>query len=341
MNRIQPRDGVRGIAILLVCLHHYDSKMKAGWVGVELFFVLSGFLITSILIQRENDPNRMRYFYIRRAKRILPLFIIAVLIQSVLEHGFLAHNWYWYALFLMNVRETLTNTTWIRSLWSLAIEEHFYLLWPMLFFALSRRNSARLLIAVLCISPFLRLAFTPVFSSYVPIYFLTPFRLDGLASGALLAILVHHQKMNIKPWVLTLGLALSLPIAYLSVHMIPGFYREANSMLFNSLGYSLVTLTATAFVLLAYMVGDSVIRKVLTFRPLMHMGTISYFVYIFHPLFLHVPFHNFLLNRLAAFGALVVVASGSWYLFEKPILRTTFWERPRVPAQVLAGADRS
>src|ERR1700761_4362959 len=129
-KRIRPLDGVRGVSIVLVLLHHTIPFMEAGWWGAELFFVLSGFLITSILIERETAPNRMQYFYARRAKRILPPLILIVAIESFAVRGFWAHNWYWYTFFLMNVRETFAPVGVLRNLWSLAVEEHFYLIWP-------------------------------------------------------------------------------------------------------------------------------------------------------------------------------------------------------------------
>ncbi len=330
MHRIKPLDGVRGIAILLVLGHHTLEIMKAGWIGVDVFFVLSGFLITSILIDRESSANRMRYFYVRRAKRILPLLILIVVIESCFKHGFFVHNWYWYTFFLMNVRETVEPVGVLRNLWSLAIEEHFYLVWPTLFYFLGRRRAAQTLMVILLISPILRFAFTPVFKTYLPIYFLTPFRLDGLAGGSLLSILVHQGRLRFQPRVLATILALCAPLSYIAVHFIPGFYREADSRLFNSIGYSLITLMACAFILLAYYSHDNVWGKILTFKPLMYLGTISYFVYLFHAAIIHyLPLPTIGEKRFFGVSLAILAGTASWYLFERPILRTKAWEKPR------------
>ncbi len=331
MKRIKALDGVRGIAVLLVLGHHTLETMKAGWVGVEVFFVLSGFLITSILIDRESSPNRMRYFYVRRAKRILPPLILLIAIESLFKRGFFLHNWYWYTFFLMNVRETIEPVGVLRNLWSLAIEEHFYLVWPALFYALGRRRAAQILVAILVISPILRFAFTPEFKTILPIYFLTPFRLDGLAAGSLLSILVHQNRLKFQPRVLTAILALCAPLSYFAVHFIPGFYREANSRLFNSIGYSLVTLMACTFILLAYSSKDTIWEKILSFKPLIFMGTISYFVYLFHSAFIHyLRLPNVFEKRLGGLCLTILAGTASWYLIERPILRTKLWEKPRL-----------
>jgi peptidoglycan/LPS O-acetylase OafA/YrhL len=253
-----------------------------------------------------------------------------VAIESLAKHGFWAHNWYWYTFVLMNVRETFAPVGVLRNLWSLAVEEHFYLIWPTVFYLLGRKRAAQVLVAILIISPILRLAFTPIFKSYIPIYFLTPFRLDGLAAGALAAILVRQGRLNLSPRPLALGLAACGPIAYLSVHFIPGFYREANSLLFNSIGYSLITLVACAFVLLAYSTRSPAFGKALTFGPLVYMGTISYFVYLFHSAIIHyVPLHVPAEKAAAGVGITILAATCSWYFYERPILKTKFWERPR------------
>jgi peptidoglycan/LPS O-acetylase OafA/YrhL len=275
----------------------------------------------------------MRYFYIRRAKRILPLLVLIVTIESFFKHGFFLHNWYWYAFFLMNIRETIEPVGVLRNLWSLAIEEHFYLIWPALFFALDRKRAARFLIAILLVSPILRFIFTPLFRTPLPIYFLTPFRLDGLAAGSLLSILVHQNRLNYRPRLLMSLLLLCAPLSYAAVHFIPGFYREANSPIFNSIGYSLIVLIASTFVLLAYQSQGTILGNILSFKPLTFMGTISYFVYLFHSAIIHyLPIPT--IGEKRAIGVCLTVLAGtvSWYLIEQPILRSRFWEQSHVEA---------
>jgi len=196
-------DVVRGIAVLLVLFLHgmalplqgelstfgrvlYDLS-QYGWVGVNLFFVLSGFLITGILLDSRHRPDYFRRFYIRRALRILPALYALLLILEITglaSSPFIAVSF----LFLANFAGFLGITKGYGVLWSLAVEEHFYMLWPFIVRKCSLRKLLTLTIVIFLGSPFLRilLLVNPVPQHYASFY--TWFNLDGLGLGALLAI---------------------------------------------------------------------------------------------------------------------------------------------------------
>jgi peptidoglycan/LPS O-acetylase OafA/YrhL len=219
LDRHAPRlDGLRGIAILLVVLYHtcryplattpgeqaFITVVSMGWMGVDLFFVLSGFLITSILVRQRESPSYFRTFYARRVIRIFPLYYAAlVLFLYVLPpltgnpEGFWTEGsdretlWYW--LFLSNFQNAFTGNWqhhFLEVTWSLAIEEQFYLFWPLLVWTTSRAGLVKSCVAIMVGSLALRLAVLWIGAPNDQfLYTFTPCRLDELAAGALVAVL--------------------------------------------------------------------------------------------------------------------------------------------------------
>lgn len=214
-------DGVRGLAILMVLVFHFVgntlpstpvervivSVTNYGSYGVELFFVLSGFLITGILYDAQNKPHYFRNFYIRRVLRIFPLyygvlalvFIVAPLIPQLqgptLDYLVDRQAWAWlYAVNIYIGRTGDWSFSYLDHFWSLAIEEHFYLFWPLVVFLLARRP--RVLIAASLATSLgamlARLIGSLVGLSWWTTYVITPFRLDGLALGAFLAVIARQ-----------------------------------------------------------------------------------------------------------------------------------------------------
>jgi peptidoglycan/LPS O-acetylase OafA/YrhL len=192
-------DGLRGIAILLVLFQHspLHSLFPFGWTGVDLFFVLSGFLITGILLTTTGTPRYFLNFYARRALRIWPLYFafvafafgIAPLLFSALarqDHNLLPL----YLLYLQNFAqaEGLAGPAILGVTWSLAIEEQFYFVWPFVVRFCSLPKLGWIAAAVISVSPLLRYALIRIGASPQFIYVATFTRLDALAIGALIAI---------------------------------------------------------------------------------------------------------------------------------------------------------
>ncbi|MGH9480062.1 MAG: acyltransferase family protein, partial [Terriglobales bacterium] len=205
-------DGLRGLAIALVLLHHCAPRLVTlglgavadwGWTGVDLFFVLSGFLITGIVLDGRQAPLFFRNFYARRGLRILPVFAL-VLVVNIVVYG-RGNTWsrpgpYWlyFVLFIHNLTPGLTGT--IYPSWSLAIEEQFYAVWAPVARRLPARAMALLLLAVLAAEPWVR---------HHVSWFVTTntlYHLDGLAIGALIALALRCRAWTRLRWA-SLGLA--------------------------------------------------------------------------------------------------------------------------------------
>lgn len=208
-SRMPELDSVRGVAILLVVFYHgyfwscgvtglgtvaraFVEITRMGWLGVNLFFVLSGFLITGILMDSKCDEDYFRRFYARRALRILPAYygiLLILLIAGLKPFSFLVLSFF----YLSNVTPLFGVAQSYAPLWSLAVEEHFYLLWPTIVRKFSTRRIEQIAIGVVCVVPALRFAsYSLGWRTGLSEY--TWLVADGLAMGAWLAVLAR------KPW---------------------------------------------------------------------------------------------------------------------------------------------
>jgi peptidoglycan/LPS O-acetylase OafA/YrhL len=322
--RIAQLDGLRAAAVMMVFIGH-GFRSKLLWSGVDLFFVLSGFLITGILLQERHERSWNRYFssfYTRRARRILPPYLMFLALTSILFGiGWLRH-WYLYA-FLMNTTSFfhLAGVYSHGVLWSLAVEEQFYLLWPVAVYLLSEMAIAWLAFGVVVAAPLLRGIATAYFPNNWDIYSGTPFRMDLLASGALIALAWRIKPDSVKRFgVLGLLLAgvVAIPLGLLSMH--PWFQPGAKTILVNVWLYESTLLIYVGVLLWAL---SDRFCGLLKQRPLVYLGRISYTVYLIHGAFIVVmrkyTSHSSL-AWLLALGITILYATLSWLFIEKPIL---------------------
>jgi peptidoglycan/LPS O-acetylase OafA/YrhL len=341
-NRVPQLDALRGIAILLVILHnesnvfpslHLERVFANGWMGVDLFFVLSGFLITGILIDDRSSDRYFTSFYARRCLRIWPLYYSLLLFMFVIvpwlrpsEAGTVfgkSSPWWAYPLFLQNfLVVSPTNAAGpLAVTWSLAIEEQFYLVWPWVIRYWSLAQVRTLALAVICVSPLARfcLSFFDV-NLYTNVFC----RLDGLMAGAVLAIAVRTQERQPSrrvsyAWT---TLMVCLPLAFVT-----------ESMNARWIVFSLSALSSAALVYIALLSSGVFARRVLNNAFVVYTGTISYGLYLLHK----IPFDAakpFLVDRrpLLALPLLLAACYGvawlSWISLEKPFLRLKRHFRP-------------
>jgi len=333
MKRIPQLDGLRGIAILMVFLYH-ALQVPVFWSGVDLFFVLSGYLITGILLglkEKQSDPaiglHLSRSFYIRRACRILPPFIAFLGMVTLFFHVPWARLWYWYAFFDANLASATHHDS-VRAmvpLWSLAVEEQFYFVWPWVVLAASQKTLKRIALGLVLTAPVLRAICTPAFSSQWPIYALTPFRMDTLACGALIALLVRSDMGWIDrnhyraAWFTCAAGAIFMMLSALHT-----FRWTANRILFNTLGYSLIVAIFGGTLVFVLGSEEGLVRSILSARPLRYLGLISYTFYLYHwgvLILLEQRTHISFLVYPLGFVITGAMAAISWRFFETPILR--------------------
>jgi len=342
-------DVLRGVAVLAVVVFHGTAFSALdvqwgglianwvygltawGWLGVNLFFVISGFLITGILDDTSESPNFYKRFYIRRALRILPAYLAVLALAWAT--GFVTPNYIGVCLlFLANMPGLLLRHGYLLygPFWSLAVEEQFYLLWPALYRRLGRRRMLALSLGLLALCPVLRaLAFMHLLHTGDPLS-KTWMVADNLALGALLAILVRLPGV-------TAGQIAALGWAFLAVGsggLAALFSRDrmgAEDVLRNSVGMSCFLLLCGAAVVAALCLFRSqALPRWL--RGVVFFGDISYGLYLVHLLLLQIYDRAFgtgfttdwrllLLRFVVANGAAVVLAVASRRWFEDPILR--------------------
>jgi peptidoglycan/LPS O-acetylase OafA/YrhL len=363
--RIPELDGLRGFAILLVIsihyfydpgpnlprgLHYLQSFFALGWTGVDLFFVLSGFLIGGILLDVRASPNYFKTFYIRRFFRIVPLYylwLFCLIALVFLGDSFLpsqtqstqpAIDWQIWAhfLFLQNLWSNHYSTLagwWLAVTWSLAIEEQFYLAVPFLVRFLSRQYLIIFLSFVILAAPCCRiLARTLVPISSDAIYRLTPFRADALALGILAAI--FWRDLEFQAWLFRNKNLLYSVFALLLAGMaaLGIWFQSPDRLLTQTVGYSWIALfyASLLFIVLADTPGP--IARLARIGWLREWGRISYCIYLIHAAVKYFCFHLLVENashvtqwRTASAVVLAVVitfslAKLSWRFFEAPLL---------------------
>jgi peptidoglycan/LPS O-acetylase OafA/YrhL len=313
-------DGLRALCVLIVFLFHH-GLLAAGWVGVEVFFALSGFLITRILRGAAGQPNYWSGFYAKRVTRILPPVVLLLVIVFI-EKGPVTYSYLAYLLFAGNFIELTSHAIWqLSPLWSLAIEEHFYMVWPSAIQRLSRRSLIRLLLALIVAEPFVRALATEVITHAYgalrqwnnPIFLLTPFRLDALLAGALLALSLEGKSVvpMLKRWSLP-GSVLLFAVFLGLEAMFPGFRRTSNSLAFNSLAYSLTAVASALLIAHLVLIPEGWLAKLLSRKPIVYLGTISYGMYLFQ------------LPIKAAIAALLPHAGSATYLLMDTVATVAF-----------------
>jgi peptidoglycan/LPS O-acetylase OafA/YrhL len=349
-RRIPELDGLRGVAVLSVMLCHFSifwlphssEWMKLafrGWIGVDLFFVLSGFLITGILIDTKGSRSFFRSFYARRALRILPVYYISLAVvftMASVTSGFMAKSlrgeqaWYW--LYVSNWRTAFGHSYNVLShFWSVSIEEQFYAVWPLIVFLVPRRKLGWICVAAVAVSLGLRnLPIVQAIASTHPDfpYRLTPLRLDSLAVGALVAVALRDERLK--------GLAerLAVPVLVVSAAAAASILAISPAPTFPLMVRAGYTSLALAFGACVYFAGTRAF-PILRWKPLLSCGKYCYAIYIFHfpvgalgaQLLDRVPAAKAVpggVKMVAAAACTYAMAWASWHLVENH-----FWKLKR------------
>lgn len=298
-------DGLRGVAILLVIASHYLGQnwriATVGWTGVSLFFVLSGFLITGILLDEKDKPHYFRNFYARRTLRIFPLYYLVLILAFVVAPLIPALNteayrevasrqaWLWtymmniYASFYSEIGHNPFAGDWLEMLhfWSLAVEEQFYLVWPLVVLFTTRRQLLGVCVVCILGAWGLRVYFAQEQFNTAP-YFFTLCRIDDLAIGAFIAAYARSQdgleKMRqYAPWVAFASACVLFAIAVNQHHF---FQLDRNVQRYAYTAFGLLYGCLIVFALTAP--PANLYRRAMEFAPLRSYGKYSYAIYIFH-----------------------------------------------------------
>lgn len=356
-------NGLRGIAIALVFACHYGGTLlpithQTLWVGVDLFFVLSGFLITGILYDTLESPHYFRDFYTRRALRIFPVFyglFLCIFLATPLLHLHWHANLLVFPAYLGNIVTPLTdlqrhNPTkiWvirkgiaveamnIGVLWSLCVEEQFYLVWPAVVLWIRNRKKLMNLCAVASLLILierivLRFSLHLRYMDYF-MYWSTYTRCDTLLAGAWLALYLRGKQLSQMQLRRAATLLFWIPVILfvLGVRHWRGVGPVAGmltSPFTETVGYSLLALAAMGFLLRA-LDEHGWIARILEFKPLAGLGLVSYGFYIYHGILEDAWYHMAgvhpkLVNVVpfVAFGTTLLISWLSYRFYETPFLR--------------------
>ena len=342
-------DGLRGVAIILVILYHNFSFIPIfiyGWLGVDLFFVLSGFLITDILMLTRNTQNYFRNFYARRILRIFPLYYLSLLLFIFILPLF---SWYplhmeyyrehqlWFWTYLQNwtlVFQFDPNANVLTHFWSLAVEEQYYLVWPFIVLLVKKPKT----LIVICLLALITVIgarlyiwnHRELFSTYQWLFLFT--RVDGILIGSMLALICR-----INPSVLH-KYSIYLILFFAGINFLVYFLDRYNYFpVWAIIGYSSFSAFFAILVFESVKGNNKIISMVFNNAVLRFFGKYSYGFYIFHwPVFLLVkPYADEWMSHFFAtghinhqvFSALLATLAGlaisvaSFHLFEKHFLR--------------------
>ena len=354
-GHISELDILRAFGItMVICEHMWPphhplwNVLHLSWILMDSFFVLSGFLIAGILLDSRSRPDYYRYFYARRALRILPIYYLLITVLTIaafvhgtgyLYSGFPAYyKWgspWWYFVYLGNIPSGVTGKVPTAArlsfapLWSLQIEEQFYLLFPLLVHRLKLRTLSYVLIGLVCFSTITRIVIYWLFPHRTGFQFvMLPCRMDGLALGALIAV-----RFRMGPWELSKKKLTLMAIGWMSLTCVLGAWSGYDfSRPFNrTIGFLISSIACSYVLLWLIRFRGERLTAPLRVPTVRHLSNISYAAYLFH-----MPIAGVLVPVSAALGVgalgqgywkvvsvyilTIALASLSWRFFEQPIL---------------------
>jgi peptidoglycan/LPS O-acetylase OafA/YrhL len=344
-------DGLRAFAVGAVLIHHFFQPARVGGVdfallGVWLFFVLSGFLITGILLRSRDQVEYsgypsgfvLRQFYVRRFLRIFPLYYAVLFMAATIDLGDVRDTIFWHLAYMSNYLFA-THQYWgavTAHFWSLSVEEQFYILWPALILFSPRQFLLKLVISAIAIGPIFRVTAHFLDFNWIARMTVLPASLDALGLGALLAYCSHYageKPILIKRvkqcicWVSVPGLILLLCLQKLETYKLVSHVTQ-NSWFIEPILWALLFVWVINRASSGF---GGIGAKILELKPLVYTGKISYGIYVYHPfiyflvpiLFSQLNIDFYRLPRGIQFGLLVGITVGmaatSWHFFENPL----------------------
>ena len=288
--RIPELDALRAFAVLAVLSHHYllGYAPRLGWMGVDLFFVLSGYFITTILLAARGQQNYYLRFYMRRALRILPLYYLlvgSILLYSKLASSGVAYEelvrgwgstlWFWF--YAGNIRAAILNV-WppnfsLALLWSVQVEEQFYILYPLLIALVPPKHFRKALMGGIAAALCLRIGLALAVPGHWRLQFaLMPCRMDNLAMGGLIADCVRTSRWPLRSKTTLLLAAAGVTLISLLVYIAGPSWQ---SMAMGTVGFTTIGLTGMMIVAWIIINEGKPSTKYLRLRPLCWVGKIS------------------------------------------------------------------
>lgn len=329
-GRIPCLDGLRALAISLVLLGHFLPTVGVvnlftrliGHIGVTAFFVISGFLITMLMLREQDAKGRLslKAFYMRRTVRIIPPWLVfALIILSFQLAGKIHYPAYlWIAAFTHTICYIPHDNAWLIShFWSLAVEEHFYLIWPLVVAAAPRRFAFRAALIYFCSAPILNYALFRLNSPFLDREYCSLTQMTSIAIGCCVAFTVMDPALGkvwralIQPgWILALIGLVVLALSVFGAHL-TWKYGAVLADPVNALAFALILIGSVA--------QRSWLSRLLNLNPLVLLGTVSYSLYLWQQPFSGRPslmYWRFPWNILAA----LTCAALSFLLIERPLM---------------------
>lgn len=333
-------DGLRTLAVFLVFLHHWNLHDSGlGIIGVQLFFVISGFLITGILLDLRDSvdasqltvAHSLRQFYARRFLRIFPLYYACLILFVVLDRFEIRETAPWYFLYASNIRFFLLGTFEgpLSHFWTLAVEEQFYLVWPFLVLLIPRKMIKPLLWALIFLAPLTRIViWLTVSDQFASTHTLLPANFDTLGLGALGACWRSEGFQDtiarrVGIWLVPLCLA----------EILVSRLTDPSRLLFTMVDSTAVAIVSLWVVLGAVSGYRGFVGFLLSNRPVRYLGQLSYGLYVWHmfaPAFLRnvltavnlpAEWNGGLIGFILLLAITIAVSSASWFLLEEPCNR--------------------